>query len=159
MWDYRVCAHLARMGAASMALQLEHIPDDRLDWQPNPASKTAQQVVGEVVGVMRGCMPLFAGQPMAMGEGLPRPASRQEAVELLQQAAEAYATALEHVGPAVETTVPSPFGPIWAGYALLFGLVDLLHHHGQLTYIQSLLGDAEMHFSTEQAQRYLGPPA
>ena len=50
-----------------------------------------------------------------------------------------------------------PPRPYLVGLALL-GLVDLLHHHGQLTYIQSLLGDSENHMDGASIGRWFGPP-
>ena len=77
----------------------------------------------------------------------------------LTEASTAYATALDAAGDELERPVESPFGTMWASSAVLFGAIDLLHHNGQLTYIQSLLGDAEMHFPENALGEYFGPPA
>ena len=41
-----------------------------------------------------------------------------------------------------------PFGGVFRAYrAVCFPLMDLFQHHGQICYLQSLLGDREMHWS------------
>ena len=45
---------------------------------------------------------------------------------------------------------PMPFGGVFrATRAACYPLLDLMNHHGQILYLQSLLGDAEMHWPEE----------
>jgi hypothetical protein len=36
--------------------------------------------------------------------------------------------------------------------------VDLIHHHGQINYLQMLLGDRDDHFDMDACARWYGPP-
>jgi hypothetical protein len=159
MADLKIIARLVRWGAESMAFNLTKIPADKLDWKPDPAAKSALQVTGEVVGVMNMLMPVFTNGELKQ-EPLPHPRSLEEAQAALAETSEKFAAALEAAGPELEHPIPSPFGgEMWGAYAVLFGVIDLIHHHGQVTYIQSLLGDAEVHGDPEAIGRWFGPPA
>ena len=160
MSQFTLVARLVRYGAESMAFQLKQIPADKLDWQPHPASKSALQIVGEAVGVIRSqSFTVRSGEFELDGDALPHPASLEEALTDLADAAEEFAGLLETVEEGfLDRRVETPGGPLWAAYQVTFGLVDLLHHHGQITYIQSLLGDAEHHFDGPSIVRWFGPP-
>lgn len=53
MADLTSVARVVRWGTESMAFNLGHLPADKLDWKPNPESKSALEVTGEVLGVIR----------------------------------------------------------------------------------------------------------
>ena len=157
MTDLKVTARMVRWAAESMAFNLSQLPPDKLDWKPNPASKSALQIVGEVVGVMRMMLPMFQGGNFEMQPG-PELANLDEAQRLLAETSEEFAVALEAAGGTLERLVDLPFGQLWGSYAVTFGMIDLVHHHGQITYIQSLLGDAENHMDMPSVLRWFGPP-
>src|SRR5205807_1931078 len=78
---------------------------------------------------------------------LPLPKTLPEAVELLEAAVEDYATALEAAGPELERGQAMPFGGVFrASRAVCYPVLDLFHHHGQIMYLQSLLGDRDQHW-------------
>ena len=55
--------------------------------------------------------------------------------------------ALERTGAELDRAQEMPFGATFrASRAACFPLLDLTHHHGQICYLQSLLGDSEMHW-------------
>jgi len=145
MDDLKVAARLSRWGAGNFAFNLTFIPTEKFTWKPDPASKSTSEIAGEVIGVMQMCMPVFKGGGFEVSE-FPKPANAEEVRSLLIPAAEAYAAALEAAGPELERLTMTPGGELWASRAVLFPLIDLIHHHGQICYIQSLLGDAETHF-------------
>lgn len=155
MVDLKPNARLVRCMAASMATNLDYLPADKLEWKPTPEAKSALQVTAEVIGVIRMILPIFRGEDMQMLP-FPKLGSLEEAKALLADTAESYATALENAGPELERVISTPLGEMWALQAVLFGLVDLLHHHGQVTYIQSLLGDAENHLDRPTVLKWFG---
>ena len=157
MADLKAVARVVRWATGSMVHNLKQLPPDKLDWKPTPEAKSALQVTGEVAGVMRSFEPLFAGGKFE-AQPLPQPTTLEEATSMLTEASEAYAAALDAAGDELERSVESPFGEMWAAHSVLFGMIDLLHHHGQITYIQSLLGDAEMHFEMPAIGQWFGPP-
>lgn len=159
MADLKAVARVVRWAAESMAFNLDQIPEDKLDWKPNPASKTALQVVAEATGVMRMIQPIFAGGNFERQSYEPAD-SRDEAKKLLAETASAFADSLERAGDDLERPIPGPMGSdMWAAHSVLFGMIDLVHHHGQITYLQTLLGDAENHFQPETLTRYFAPPS
>jgi hypothetical protein len=74
--------------------------------------------------------------------------NREEAKALVIRLSEAYAAKLRSLSPQdAEGTVQMPFGGAWPkARAISLPVIDLVHHHGQIAYIQMLLGDATSHF-------------
>src|SRR5205823_4690918 len=92
--------------------------------------------------------------PMVVEGGFPPfrqpfqpPASLAEAKTQLLELSERYAAALEAAGPELDRAQAMPFGGVFrATRAACYPLLDLMNHHGQILYIQSLLGDADQHW-------------
>jgi uncharacterized damage-inducible protein DinB len=168
MTNLEPVARVVRWGVESMAFNLGQLPADKLNWKPNPESKSAMEVTGEVVGVMRMMLGLMktgsferpAGVE-ATGEGPIRyaiPSSLEEAQRQLAETGEAFAAALEKAGAELERPVQTPFGTMLGSRVVLWGMIDLVHHHGQISYLQTLLGDKEMH-SNPQGRNWFAPDA
>jgi uncharacterized damage-inducible protein DinB len=157
MVDLKPVARIVRWATANTICNLGKIPSDKLDWKPEPTCKSALQVAGEVIGVMQMTLPVFTGGGLEFTPH-PVPASLEEATAKLNEVSEAYAQALDAAGDELERTIETAMGPLWGSYAVTFGMVDLIHHHGQIAYIQSLLGDAEFHGDMDALARYFGPP-
>lgn len=83
-----------------------------------------------------------------------KPADREQAKSMLRETFAAYAQALENAGPELERTVMTPGGPMPGTRAALYSTIELLHHHGQITMLQALLGDKENHMSPEAMQQF-----
>lgn len=148
--DNNTLIGLLRWGARNTAFNLEFIPDDRLDWRPAPEALSALGIINHVVESLNAMRPI-----LEEGEWTPAPAcasTRDEAQALLQEAAEAYETALRKVErrdlvrtvKAGRRQVEVPLAR-----ASAMPIVDLIHHHGQIAYIQTLLGDTEFHFAPD----------
>jgi hypothetical protein len=147
--DLKAAAWMLRYAARSLAHNLEFIPADRAGWKPEPAAKSALEVAAEAVRVLHMYRPILDGpeypEPWPQA---PEPATLEEAGRLLTAAAEAYAAALEAAGPELDRPQSMPFGGVFrASRAVCYPLLDILHHHGQICYLQSLLGDREMHWN------------
>ena len=149
-------ARVVRWGVESMAFNLGQLPADKLNWKPNPESKSALEVTGEVVGVMQRMQGVIEGGGFH-GAQYETPATLEEAQRQLAETGEAFAAALEKAGPELERTLETPFGTMWGSRVVLWGMIDLVHHHGQISYLQSLLGDGEMHFNPS-GRRWFDPP-
>src|SRR4051812_30208507 len=125
-------ADMARWAARDFVFNLEALPADRLDWKPSPEAKSALQLAGEVAGVAANTVPILQGGNWAAAP-LPQPATLEEARKLVLEQTEAYAAALEAAGPAaLHRPVELPFGKFWAERFVLFPMIDLIHHRGQL---------------------------
>lgn len=150
-------ADMARWAAQDFVFNLEAIPADRLDWKPNPEAKSALQIAGEVAGVAGSTVPVLQGGDWSAAP-LPQPGSLEEARRLVLDSAEAYAAALESASPEVlHRTLELPFGKFWAERFVLFPVIEIIHHRGQLCYLQALLGDTEVRFHPEASERFFNP--
>ncbi len=73
--------------------------------------------------------------------------------------AQAYADALESVDRAsLKYMMDLPFGKFWAERFVLFPLIETIHHRGQICYLQSLLGDAEVRFDPVASEEVFSRP-
>lgn len=142
-------AGLLRWAAKNTAYNLKFIPDDKLAWKPSPEANSALEIVCHVTGAIRAMRPaLDGGSEISFPAPGTPPATREEAQEMLTSAAEEYADALVKVSPADlgrEITIAGTMKFALARAASM-PVVDVIHHHGQIAYIQSILGDKEFHF-------------
>src|SRR5688500_13987781 len=149
MEDLKAAAWMLRYGARSLAHNLEFIPAERADWKPDPTAKSPLEVAAEVIRALYMYRPIFDGPDYPDPRPpLPQLATLEEARNLLLAAAEDYAAALEAAGPELDRPQAMPFGGVFRAYrAVCFPVMDLFHHHGQVCYLQSLLGDTETHWN------------
>lgn len=141
-------AGLTEWAARNTAHNLSFLPEEKLSWKPAPTANSALEIVQHVCGALRTMEGVLAGKEWSIPE-IPLPTTLAEAQELLTTTASEYATSLRAVDPAslsrivrvgrVTTEVP-------LSRAAIMPVVDLIHHHGQITYLQALLGDTEYHF-------------
>jgi hypothetical protein len=141
-------AELALWAAKNTAHNLRFIPDDRLDWKPAPTAKSALEIVQHVCGALRNMRPLLTGGEWTPNPP-PMPADRLGAEALLLATAEDYAAGLLAMPLELMSQERIVFARRWSltiGHAVTRPVVDLIHHHGQIAYLQTLLGDEAMHF-------------
>jgi uncharacterized damage-inducible protein DinB len=140
-------AGLGRFATANTVHNLKFIPEDKLDWKPAPSAKSAYEIIGHLVAVLTCMKPVMEGHEWAPPQETV-PTSLEQAQQVLSEAGEAYLAAITRIPP--ETLGNNV--TIWGGYtvplarAASMPVVDLIHHHGQIAYIQTLLGDEAMHF-------------
>jgi len=86
--------------------------------------------------------------------------SAADARQAILKAVDEYATKLEQADPAqLQREIQLPFGTFWAARFALFPVIEIIHHRGQICYLQSLLGDAEARFDEEAVPAFFGRPA
>lgn len=126
---------------------LDFIPDDKFDWKPAPTSKSVLEIINHATGTLN--MMTTAIKGGAEPELVPA-TNRDEAKKLLSQVVEAHLALIQSLQPAdLEKPVQLPFGEFPAGFVACTPVIELLNHHGQITYIQTLLGDEESHMIME----------
>jgi hypothetical protein len=160
MEDVKAAAWMIRYGAQSLAHNLDFIPAERENWKPTPEAKSPLEIASEAVRVFGMYLPMLeqGGFP-PFNCGFEPPASLAEAKTQLLEISDRYARALESAGPELDRAQPMPFGGVFrATRAACYPLLDLMNHHGQILYLQSLLGDAEMHWSDEAIQSEFAAP-
>ena len=136
----------AEWTARNLAYNLDFIPADKLAWKPAPTAKSALEIVNHTAGAFKGMQPVLSGGSYGPAPFAPA-TTAAEARELIVGAATEYAAALRALSPEdLGKTVQLPFGTFPLGRCATFPVFDVMHHHGQIAYIQTLLGDTEDHF-------------
>ena len=141
-----VMAGQVQWAGSNIAYNLDFIPEDKLDWKPAPQAESALGIINHAVQPLFGMLSMLEGGEFK-AEFEPA-TNRDEAKALIKRASAAYAAKMGSLQPQdVEGTVSMPFGGEWPKMrAVSLPLIDLIHHHGQIAYIQSLLGDTVSHF-------------
>jgi hypothetical protein len=138
-------AQLAEWAGPDLAYNLDFIPDDRLNWKPAPESKSALECAAEAAFFMKSMIPVLAGAEWTRADHAP--ASKPEVQETLRAASKEYATALRAIPvERLAEMVSMPFGDMPLGQVAGFPVIDVIHHRGQVCYLQTMLGDKENHF-------------
>jgi hypothetical protein len=139
-------ARMTEFAGNNLAFNLEFIPADKLGWKPAPGGKSALEIVQHVTGALNSMRPVLTGGNFNRSE-IPLPADCKSAQEMIRRAARDYAAALRQVDPArLNDMIELPFGTFPLAQCSGFPAFDVMHHHGQIAYIQTLLGDQEDHF-------------
>jgi len=122
---------------------------DKVGWSPQEGAKSGLEIVNHVCGFVLGMEGVLRNGAWSAPEF--QPATTLEAAQdLVETSGRRYAAALRAMDPArLGTTVDLPFGSFPMARAASMPVVDLIHHHGQIAYLQTLLGDQEMHFFEE----------
>ena len=138
-------ARLAEWAGPDLAHNLDFIPDDRLDWKPAADSKSARECAAEAAFFMKSMIPVLAGAEWTHSDH-PQP-SKAEIQDTLRTASKEYAAALRAVPvERLAEVVSMPFGDMPLGQIATFPVIDVIHHRGQVCYLQTMLGDKENHF-------------
>jgi len=132
--------------AGNLAYNLDFIPDDKLDWKPAPTANSALEIVGHLLMVMDYSQARLAGGDGKSVEDQTLHTREQAKAQLVSTASK-YAQTLRAMEPQdLEGTMETPFGAFPMGLFATIPVTDAIHHHGQIAYIQSMLGDTESHF-------------
>ena len=130
----------------NLAHNLDFIPDDKLDWKPAPTANSAMEVVQHLLGAQHRLRAVLEGGNMENVQ-VPEPQTRDEAKQALAESADAYAAMLRGLDPAtLNDKINLRFGEMPKAFVASMAVADTIHHHGQIAYIQTLLGDTETHF-------------
>ena len=136
---------IALWSARDAAFNLDFIPDDKLNWKPSPEAKSALEIANEIASSFQGGISwLESGK---WGVEYTPVTTREAAQAAIKSNSELYAQKLrEFPEERLSEMHESPMGPMNTQFTVSLALIDVTHHHGQIKYIQSLLGDAEDHF-------------
>ena len=131
--------------ASNIALNLDYIPDDKLNWKPAPTAPSALEIVEHLLAVLHRMTPLVGGFEVN-SEAPQAVANRDDAKARLIEAAAKYSAMLhemplEKLGESVATRM----GTMPRRALALMPVNDMIHHHGQIAYLQLMLGDEETH--------------
>lgn len=141
MADKETLITLMTFAGRNMVENLNHIPDDKWDWKPGPDALSALEIINHMLSNYAVFNGAFGGKAF---EAIENPAAAKAAV---QQATEAYAANVRSLTPEkLDETVQMGEAQVPLRTLLWIAVVEICHHHGQISYIQTLLGDTESHF-------------
>ena len=128
--------------AGVFTYNLDFIPDDKMGWKPAPDAKSALEIVNHLC-------PFLDRVSGALGSPIESPApatNRDEAKRALTEAVARYVSAVRSASPDVLSAQFRDDMPLSNGWMVTASTLDTIHHTGQIAYIQTLLGDNEIHF-------------
>lgn len=143
--NLEMLAGMAEWTGNNIAYNLAKIPADKLGWKPAPDANSALEVVNHLMMPLTGIPAMLTGSAPAE---LAPATDLESAQKLMREMSSNYAAMLRTMSPeSLEGTVEMPFGGTWPRERVAsLPIFDLIHHHGQIAYIQTLLGDTESHF-------------
>jgi uncharacterized damage-inducible protein DinB len=151
MIDTETLAEFSLFVAKNIACNLDFIPSDKLTWKPAPEAKSVLEILNHVLQNYTRFKSHFDGSNRS---AFTPATTADEAKKMLIEAAEGYAqimrtATLEQWDRQIHVTGRSHL-PLKQAATML--VLDTVNHHGQVTYIQTLLGDVESHFDTSAFQ-------
>lgn len=149
MGTLQTLAGQASWATKNLAYNLDFIPDEKLVWKPAGTARSALEIVGHLLGTFAMATDQLkdTGQEMLYHKLACSVSSRNEAKIRLISTGEEYSYLLFSLKPEILTKVVElPFGRFPLSFVAAMPVMDAVHHHGQIAYIQILLGDAESHF-------------
>ena len=145
MHPLELTARQMEWAASNLAFNLDFVPDDKLDWKPAPHAPSALEIVEHLLQVLDRMTPLLRGEPMGAGAAETL-TERETAKSVLILAARQYSAAMRAIPiEDLDNPVETRLGTLPLRTLATMPVMDVIHHHGQIAYIQLLLGDTETH--------------
>lgn len=145
MENFEQLISLMNWAAKNVNYNLDFVPDDKLDWKPGPDCKSVMTIAHEIATSVGSLSNLLANGEMQKNLNVPE--TRSEAKVAITDAAESYAKALQGLTAEQLASSVDIFGRDMSMKQVIgIPVLEILHHHGQIAYIQTLLGDTEDHF-------------
>lgn len=131
-----LCTLITGIGQ-NMAFNLDFIPADKLSWKPAPTANSALEIVNHVLGALGSLT------------GSTHPAPVADVASAKRELTEEIARFTSKLSAASPEELAAPMGSYGLSLGQLAALLvaDTINHHGQITYIQTLLGDTDSHFA------------
>lgn len=127
---------------ANINNNLDFIPDDKLNWKPAPEAKSIIEIINHATGTVNMFTSLLQGTKTELSPVTDCETAKAQVTNVIQ----AHQSAVAALPPSEgEQLVSTPLGDLPKGLIAALPVVELINHHGQITYIQTLLGDPESH--------------
>lgn len=129
--------------ARNIIYNLNFVAEDKLTWKPAPTANSVLEIVNHSASVIARITVRLQGS----GDADVVPATtREEAKAVIGQSARDFIATLHELTPDdLNRKVQMPWGEMPLAGAAMVAVVDTINHHGQITYIQTLLGDTQSH--------------
>lgn len=128
---------------ANINNNLDFVPDDKFNWKPMADAKSVLEIINHAANTVH-----FMTSSIKGGEQseLPTATNREDSKALITQVVKAHQSLLSTLPTSdLERILSLPIGELSVGLVAGLPVVELINHHGQITYIQSLIGDSESH--------------
>lgn len=130
---------------------LEMIPADKRNWRPDGGASSAHQIVAHCAEVYEWQAAFLRGEGIEVADEFP--SSHEESLEteaVIRQMEEGFARVCDALDELAEEQLPQSRTMPWGEEMPVTRLIwrparHAVLHDGQLTYIQLLLGDKELH--------------
>ena len=121
---------------------IDFLPEDKMNWKPEPTAKSPLEIIHHMTDTLDMMTSAITGQKKTF-----TPATNgKEAKRLVDQAISHHVSVIKALTPEqLEQTVELPIGEFPMTMAAALPVTETINHHGQLTYIQTLMGDDESH--------------
>jgi uncharacterized damage-inducible protein DinB len=149
MQNIHAIAGQVEWAAKNIAYNLDFIPEDKLGFKPSPSANSALEIVAHTAQALDFFKAAVQGQPPRQPSAADSnvPDTGEQAKQMIVDSATGYAEALRALTPEdLSRKVELPFGTLPLPFMASMAATDLIHHHGQIAYIQTILGDTESHF-------------
>jgi len=145
MHPLQIAIQTAEFFGPSFAYNLDFIPDDKLTFKPSPTANSALEIAQQAAMHLINMKAALTGGNFG-DVPVEVPESRAAAQELIKRAARDYAAWMHTLDTSnFGESIELPFGVMPRGQWVLTPVLDLVHHHGQIAYIQAILGDDQIH--------------
>ncbi len=136
-----ICAQLD-WANKNICHNLDFLPEDKLNWKPQPSAKSPLEIVHHMTDTINMMTSGITGEKKIL-----TPATNAtEAKRLVDQAISHHQNVIKALTPEqLEQTATLPIGEFSMIAAAALPVTESINHHGQFTYIQTLLGDDESH--------------
>jgi len=143
---------MTQMVTKELLVALQYTPDDKLDWVPMGVAKTPRAIFVECAGGNRWLAAELRGESNAAAvfEGIKADdyPTREALAEFVESSQAELLAAIDALS---EDQLDEKRQVFWGEETLRdlvwMGMMHTGYHVGQLNYIQTLWGDAEMHFA------------
>jgi uncharacterized damage-inducible protein DinB len=150
MIDQETLAEFASWAAKNIAFNLEFIPEDKLDWKPSADASSVLEIVNHIGSNFSRFLSLFESSDSP--PFIPA-TTAAEGKQMLLDAARRYSQVIRTAGSEQLSRQIKVMGMgIKVKQAASMLVMDTINHHGQVTYIQTLLGDTHSHFDATAFQ-------
>lgn len=118
------------------------LPSDKLDWKPAPQAKSALEIANHLAGFTAEVCGHLDGKDLTFV-----PATNgEEARQALTHMGERFSLALREASAATLGEIFAPEYGLSNEFMATAVVVDVIHHGGQISYLQTLLGDDQDHY-------------
>ena len=131
----------------NFAYNLGFIAEDKINWKPAPSAPSALEVANHTVESLAKMSSVLRGASYDANVDFAPATTREQAQIAIRTQSALFAQTVRGLrAEELDDKVVLPWGEHTKAEAAGMDAIEIVHHHGQIAYIQMLLGDTESHF-------------